>query len=230
MASVAAELHVIIFCFAGSQPEDSTVIANAIQDLRYAVRSLTKSARFSLMAIVTLALGIAANVAIFTFVNAALIRPLPYSDASQLMQIYSSKHMEVNQQFEASYPDYLDWRRENQVFEAMAGYSQNGVIFKDRDKSEVLPTAVASDNFFQTLGVKPVLGRDFRPGEDLEQAPRAVLLSYNFWQERFGGKKEVIGQSLNLDGQPNMVVGVLPPDFHFAPVGDPELWLTLHAS
>src|SRR5690242_5343560 len=131
------------------------MIENAFQDIRYALRSLTKSARFSLTAIVTLALGIAANVAIFTFVNAALIRPLPYADASRLMEVYSSKQMEVNQQFEASYPDYLDWRRENQVFEAMAGYSRNGVIFKDRDKSEVLPTAVSSDNFFQTLGVKP---------------------------------------------------------------------------
>jgi len=230
MASVAAELHVIIFCFAGSQPEDSTVIANAIQDLRYAVRALLKSPRFSLTAVFTLALGIAANVAIFTFVNAALIRPLPYHDASRLVEVYSSKQMDVNQQFEASYPDYMDWRKENQVFESLAGYSQNGVILKDKGTSEALPSAVASDNFFQTLGVKPIFGRSFAAGEDLAAAPRTVLLSYGFWQKHFGGSRDVLGQTLNLDGQANTIVGVLPQNFHFAPVGDPAVWLTLHAS
>ncbi|HKT48652.1 MAG TPA: ABC transporter permease [Candidatus Angelobacter sp.] len=206
------------------------MIANTLQDLRYAVRALVKSPRFSLTAVLTLALGIAANVAIFTFVNAALIRPLPYHDAGRLVEVYSSKRMDVNQQFEASYPDYLDWRNGNKVFESLAGYSQNGVILKGRDKSEPLPSAVASDNFFQTLGVKPLLGRDFRAGEDLATAPRTVLLSYGFWQRHFGGRSDAIGATLNLDGQANTIIGVLPSDFHFAPVGDPDVWLTLHAS
>lgn len=206
------------------------MIANAFQDLRYAVRALIKSPRFSLTAILTLALGIAANVAIFTFVNAALIRPLPYYDASRLVEVYSSKQMDVNQQFEASYPNYLDWRAQNQVFESVAGYSQNGVILKGRGTSEALPSAVASDNFFQTIGVKPILGRDFRPGEDLAAAPRTVLLSYGFWQKHFGGSRDVLGQTLNLDGEANTIIGVLPQSFHFAPVNDPAVWSTLHAS
>ena len=206
------------------------MIANGIQDLRFAVRALLKAPRFSLTAVFTLALGIAANVAIFTFVNAALIRPLPYHDSGRLVEVYSSKRMDVNQQFEASYPDYMDWRKENQVFESLAGYSQNGVILKDQGTSEALPSAVASDNFFQTLGVKPILGRNFGPGEDLASAPRTVLLSYEFWQKHFGGSHEVLGQTLNLDGQGNTIIGVLPQSFHFAPVGDPAVWLTLHAS
>jgi macrolide transport system ATP-binding/permease protein len=97
------------------------MVANVFQDLRYAVRALVKSPRFSLTAVLTLALGIAANVAIFTFVNAALIRPLPYHHASRLVEVYSSKRMDVNQQFEASYPDYLDWRNDNKVFASLAG-------------------------------------------------------------------------------------------------------------
>jgi macrolide transport system ATP-binding/permease protein len=205
------------------------MIANALQDLRYAVRALVKSPRFSLTAILTLALGIAANVAIFTFVNAALIRPLPFHDASRLVEVYSSKQMDVNQQFEASYPNYLDWRTQNQVFESLAGYSQNGVILKDRGISEALPSAVASDNFFQTLGINPILGRDFRPGEDLAAAPRTVLLSYGFWQKHFGGSHDVLGETLNLDGEASTIIGVLPQNFHFAPVGDPAVWSTLHA-
>jgi predicted permease len=206
------------------------VIANGIQDLRYAVRALIKSPRFALTAILTLALGIAANVAIFTFVNAALIRPLPYYEASRLVEVYSSKQMDVNQQFEASYPNYMDWRTENQVFQSLAGFSQNGVILKDRGASEALPSAVASDNFFQTLGVKPILGRDFAAGEDLAAAPRTVLLSYGFWQKHFGASRDVLHQTLNLDGQANTIIGVLPRSFHFAPVGDPAVWQTLHAS
>ena len=202
---------------------------SAGQDLRYSIRTLFKSPRFSVAAVLTLALGIAANVAIFAFVNAALIRPLPYRDSARLIEVYSSKPMEVNQQFEASYPDFVDWRKENHVFENLAGFASNAVILKDNSGSQFLPTAVASDNFFQTLGVRPLLGRDFRAGEDLAAAPRTVLLSYAFWQNHFGGRRDVIGETLNLDGKPNTIIGVLPRDFQFAPVGDPQLWLTLHA-
>ena len=205
------------------------MVDKAIQDIRYAFRMLVRSPRFSLAAIITMALGIAANVAIFAFVNATLIRPLPYHDSSRLVEVYSSKQMEVNQQFEASYPDFVDWRKQNQVFENLAGYGGNAVILKDRSGSQLVPTSVASDNLFQTLGVRPVLGRDFHPGEDLASAPRTVLLSYKFWQSHFGGQRDVIGQTLDLDGKPNTIIGVLPKDFQFAPVGDPQIWLTLHA-
>ncbi|HET8888955.1 MAG TPA: ABC transporter permease [Candidatus Angelobacter sp.] len=200
-----------------------------LQDLRYELRALVKSPRFTSIALITLVLGIAANVAIFTFVDAALLRPLPYRDASQLMEVYDTRNMEVFTQFEASYPDFLDWRERQRVFDSLAGYGQNQVLLRGAGAPELLPSAAVTDNFFQTIGVQPLKGRDFRAGEDLAAAPRMVMLSYGWWQRRFGGK-DVIGQTLNIDGQPNTIIGVLPADFHFAPVGDPDVWETLHAT
>src|SRR5215469_6839906 len=200
-----------------------------LQDLRFELRTLVKSPRFTSIALVTLVLGIAANVAIFTFVDATLIQPLPYRDASRLTEVYDTRQAEVFTQFEASYPDFLDWRAQQQVFESLAAYSRNSVLLRGTGSPELLPSAVVTDNFFQTLGVQPISGRDFHSGEDLAAAPRTVILSYGWWQRHFGGK-DVIGQVLNLDDEPNTIVGVLPADFHFAPVGDPDVWVTLHAT
>lgn len=205
------------------------MIEAILQDLRYELRALLKSPRFTSIALITLVLGIAANVAIFTFVDAALLRPLPYRDASHLMEVYDTRTAEVFTQFEASYPDFLDWRAQQQVFDGLAGYGGNQVLLRGGAAPELLPSAVATDNFFQTIGVHPLAGRDFRAGEDLAAAPRMALLSYGWWQRYFGGK-DVIGQTLNIDDEPTTIIGVLPADFHFAPVGDPDVWLTLHAS
>jgi predicted permease len=205
------------------------MFATILQDLRFELRTLLKSPRFTSIALITLVLGIAANVAIFTFVDAALIRPLPYRDSSRLVEIFDSRTMDVSAQFEASYPDFLDWRAQQQVFDGLAGYSQNQVVLRSGPAPELIPSTVVTDNFFQTMGVRPVQGRDFREGEDLATAPRTVLLSYAWWQQHFGGK-DVVGQVLNIDDQPNTIIGVLPADFHFAPAGDPCVWLTLHAT
>lgn len=204
------------------------MMESILQDLRYELRTLIKSPRFTSIALITLVLGIAANVAIFTFVDAALLRPLPYRDSSRLVEIYDSRAMEVNTQFESSYPDFLDWRAQQQVFDGLAGYGQNEVLLRGGASPELLPSAVVTDNFFQTLGVRPISGRDFQPGEDQLAAPRSVILSYGFWKKHFGGK-DVIGQVLSIDDKPNTIIGVLPSDFHFAPVADPDVWLTLHA-
>ncbi|HKD92455.1 MAG TPA: ABC transporter permease [Terriglobales bacterium] len=200
-----------------------------IQDLRYALRSLLKSPRFTVTALVTLTLGIGATVAIFTFVDAALIRPLPYRDSSGLFEVYETRQMEVFTQFEASYPDFLDWRVQNQVFESLAGYQQDGVIMRGSGEPQMLAAAVVTDNFFSTLGVRPARGRDFRPGEDLAAAPRYALASHAWWQKHFGGRLAALGQTLTLDDASTTIIGVLPADFHFAPVGDPDIWLTTHA-
>ncbi|HKE31679.1 MAG TPA: ABC transporter permease, partial [Candidatus Angelobacter sp.] len=199
-----------------------------LQDLRYELRTLIKSPRFTSIALVTLVLGIAANVAIFTFVDATLIHPLPYRDSSRLMEIYDTRTAEVFSRFESSYPDFLDWRSQQEVFDGLAGYSQDRVLLRGQETPELLPAATVTDNFFQTLGVQPVAGRDFRAGEDLVAAPRTVMLSYGWWQRRFGGK-DATGQVLNIDDHPHTIIGVLPADFHFAPVGDPDVWTTLHA-
>ena len=104
------------------------MMESILQDLRYELRTLIKSPRFTSIALITLVLGIAANVAIFTFVDAALIRPLPYRDSSRLVEVYDSRAMNVDSQFESSYPDFLDWRAQQQVFEGLAGYGQNEVV------------------------------------------------------------------------------------------------------
>jgi len=205
------------------------MLETILQDLRYELRALLKSPRFTSIALITLVLGIAANVAIFTFVDAALLRPLPYRDASRLMEVYDTRTAEVFTQFEVSYPDFLDWREQQRVFDGLAGYGQNQVLLRGAGAPELLPSAAVTDNFFQTIGVQPLMGRDFRAGEDLAAAPRMVMLSYGWWQRHFGGK-DVIGQTLNIDDQPNTIIGVLPADFHFAPVGDPDVWETLHAT
>ncbi|HEY3770491.1 MAG TPA: ABC transporter permease [Candidatus Angelobacter sp.] len=214
-----------------------------LQDLRYALRTLIKSPRFTSIALITLVLGIAANVAIFTFVDAALIRPLPYRDASRIMHIFGSRNansqnvdsqnvnsqnMDPNDRFDSSYPDLLDWRAQQRVFDDLSAYTRNEMLLRGGAVPELMPVALVTDNFFQTIGVHPAAGRDFRPGEDLASAPRTVMISYNWWQKHFGGKR-VIGQTLSLDEEQNTIIGVLPADFHFAPVGDPDVWVTLHA-
>ncbi|HEX4604388.1 MAG TPA: ABC transporter permease [Candidatus Angelobacter sp.] len=205
------------------------MMESILQDLRYELRALLNSPRFTSIALITLVLGIAANVTIFTFVDAALIRPLPYRDASRLMEVYDTRSAEVFTQFESSYPDYLDWRTQQQVFDGLAGYGQNQVLLRGGGAPELLPSAAITDNFFQTIGVQPLMGRDFRVGEDQATAPRMVMISYGWWQRHFGGKN-VIGQVLSLDNEPNTIIGVLPADFHFAPVGDPDVFETLHAT
>jgi len=200
-----------------------------IQDVRYGLRTLAHSPRFTVTAILTLAIGIAATVAVFTFVNAALLRPLPYKNSNELINALETRQQAVETQFEASYPDYLDWRAQNQAFSSLAAYGANAVILKESGGSRLVPSAVVSDNFFPTLGVSPSIGRDFQPGEDQLSAPRTAILSYTWWQKYFGGNRNVIGQTVSLDDNPTTIIGVLPRDFHFAPVGDPDVWLTLHA-
>jgi predicted permease len=201
-------------------------LESVLLDVRYELRTLIKSPRFSIVALVTLALGVAASVAIFTFVNATLIQPLPYREPSRLVALNDARNLALMQKFEASYPDFLDWRSKNDVFDALAGYVQTQVGLRGESTPELLAAAKVTDNFFSTLGVRPVVGRDFRPGEDLASAAPTILITYGWWQKRFGGKQEAIGQSLVLEGSPATIIGVLPKNFHFAAVGDPVVWLT----
>jgi macrolide transport system ATP-binding/permease protein len=205
------------------------MIATVLQDLRYGLRTLRKSPRFTATAVITLAVGIAANVAIFTFVDATLVRPLPYRDSAQLVAVYDTRQQTVASQFESSYPDFLDWKQQNQVFSSIAGYNQNGTVLRGSGAPLVLPSSLVTDNFFSTLGVKPLLGRDFQSGEDQPSAPNTAILSYGFWNRQFGGNRNVIGQVITLGKSQVTIVGVLPANFHFAPLGDSDVYETLHA-
>ena len=199
-----------------------------LQDLRYAIRQLRKSPGFACTAILILALGICSSVAIFGFVDAALIRPLPYTDPSRLVLVTESVAMIPRANL--SYPDYLDWKKLNQVFSSMDVFNGTGYLLSTHDGTEPVPATTVSDGFFRTLGVTPLLGRDFYSGEDLPAAPKTVMLSYATWQKRYGGRKDVIGETVTLSGVPFTIVAVLPETFEFAPRGNAEFWTTLHAT
>src|SRR6476660_9221808 len=202
------------------------LLESLVQDLRFTLRQLRKNPAFTVTATAMIALGISASVAIFAFVDAALIKPLPYRDPSSL--ILATETTPQIPQANLSYPDYLDWKKLNRVFESLDVYGQRGHVLSTSEGMEKITGARVSDGFFRTLGVTPVLGRDFYTGEDLPQSPNTVILSYSSWQKRFGAKQEIIGQSIVVDEIPFVVVGVLPQNFHFAPVEDAEFWTTLH--
>jgi putative ABC transport system permease protein len=204
------------------------MLGTLLQDLRFGFRMLVKRPGFAIVTIVTLALGIGANSAIFTVVNAALLRPLPYREPGRLVHLWETTPREQFNEREASYPDYLDWKANNQVFEDVAGYTRRSFSLTGRETPERLEGAAVTDNFLQVLGVEPILGRAFRKGEDLPGAERLVLLSYGLWQRRFGGDPNIVGQTLALNGESYAVIGVLPESFQFAPAGTPELWATLN--
>ena len=199
-----------------------------LQDLRYALRQLRKSPGFAATAILVLTLGICASVAIFAFVDAALVKPLPFANPSRLVDVTESVAMIPRANL--SYPDYLDWKRLNNVFSSMDVYNGTGFLLRTSAGTEPVPGVRVSDGFFHTLGITPALGRDFYAGEDLPAAPRTAILSYATWLKRYGGRKNVVGEDVTLSGIPYTIVGVLPREFQFAPRGNAEFWTTLHAS
>ncbi len=201
-------------------------LESLVQDLRFTLRQLRKNPAFTVTATTMIALGIGASVAIFAFVDAALIKPLPYQNPSRLLFVTESNRDIPRAAI--SYFDYLDWKKQNRVFESMDVYGPRGFAINTSAGAEMVSGARTSDGFFRTLGVAPVLGRDFYQGEDLPEAPQTVILSYASWQKRFGGRPEIIGQPVTLYEVPYTIIGVLPQNFHFAPLENAEFWTTLH--
>jgi macrolide transport system ATP-binding/permease protein len=195
---------------------------SVMQDVRFALRQLRKNSGFAATAILILALGIASSVAIFAFVDAALIKPLPYKDSSRLAVLFES--IPIGPKFHLSYPDYVDWKRENKVFSSLNVFAPYGFMLKTPDGLRQADGARVSDGFFKTLGVNPVIGRDFYYGEDKPEAARTTLLSYPAWQKRYGGNPNVLGQTVVLNDNPYVIIGVLPRDFSFAPAEPADFW------
>jgi macrolide transport system ATP-binding/permease protein len=196
-----------------------------VDDVRFALRQLRKSPSFAATAIFALALGICASLAIFAFVDAALLRPLPYPQPDRLAGVY--ERVQMFPRSNLSYLDYLDWKKLNTVFASLAAYGNGGAVLTTDSGAVRVPGARVSDDFFRTLGVAPVLGRDFRPGEDQPSAQKAVVLAYSAWQARFGGRPDILGRTVVLNGDPHVVIGVLPSDFTFAPAGAAEFWMPM---
>src|SRR5687768_6238056 len=191
------------------------------QDLRYAFRSMRKRPGFTLIAVMTLALGIGGSTAIFTVVDAGLLRGLPYKSSESLYHIWEVTPQKGFGQREFSYPDYQDYQQ-NQAFE-IAAYTGGGGIMSGRGEPERVFAPSASANFFSLLGVEPFLGRTFQPGEDKQGAPRVTVLTYGLWQRRFGRDPNIVGQALTINGESYTIVGVLPASFQFA-LRNADLW------
>jgi macrolide transport system ATP-binding/permease protein len=196
------------------------------QDVRFAFRILRKSPGFTAVAVLTLALGIGASVAIFGFVDGALLEQLPYANPDRLMSV-SESNIE-SPQWPLSYPDFLDWQRLNQSFSSLDIYNDAGDLLRTDSGAEPVQVERVSGSFFRTLGVHPMLGRDFNPGEDRLGGPNVVLLSYGAWLHRFGGRRNVIGETVELDNQAYSIIGVLPRSFSFAPSGNAEFWVPIN--
>ena len=203
------------------------LIENLLQDLRFAFRQLGKNPGFAVTAVLILTLGIAASVALFAFVDAALLKPLPYAQPNRLAAVYENAAAFAHSNL--SYPDYLDWKRMNKSFQSLDAWDGTGYALRAPDGVEPVSAIRVTDGFFKTLGVAPILGRDFYAGEDLPSGPRTTMLSYTTWQHRFGGRADVIGQVITLSDVPYTIVAVLPKGFNFAPRGTPEFWTPLHA-
>ncbi|HEX6716850.1 MAG TPA: ABC transporter permease [Pyrinomonadaceae bacterium] len=188
---------------------------SVIKDVRFAIRGLLKHPGFTAIAVITLALGIGGSTSIFTVVNAALLRGLPYKSPERLYHLWEQTPKAEYPKREFSYPDYQDYQQNN-VFEGLAAYTGGRVLLSGLGEAESIPGPRVSANFFSVLGVDPILGRTFQTGEDTPGTPKTTVLTYGFWQRRFGGDPSVIGRSLTINGENYTVIGVLPASFQFA--------------
>jgi len=191
---------------------------NIWQDLKYAFRVLRKNPGFALGAIAVLALGIGANTAIFSVVNAVLLRPLPYSDPGRIAMVYHvppQKSFPGMKIFAVSPANYLDWQKQSTVFDAMSIFHPTTMTLTGKDQPEAVQGMVVSSEFFQVLGVTPMQGRAFTSEEDTNGHGNVVILSYPFWQSHFGADPKVIGKNLTFNGLPYSIIGVMPAHLHF---------------
>jgi putative ABC transport system permease protein len=202
------------------------MLDTTLKDLRFAFRSFLKRPTFAAIAVITLALGIGANSAIFSVVNSIVLRPLPYEDSSRLVVLWGNLHNNGLDEVELSAPEYVDLQNQCQSFDNLAAYAGSGFNLSGVGEAERLRGSWASANLFSTLGTNAALGRTFLKEEDQFQHDQVVLLSYALWQRRFGADPSIVNQSITIDGQSVRVVGIMPAGFQF-PEKDTELWRPL---
>ena len=184
-----------------------------LQDLRYGLRMLAKSPGFTAIAVLTLALGIGTNTALFSVVNGVLLNPLAYPQSGQLVALYGKTP--GFDQASINYPNFLDWQRDTQTFSSMAIYRNQDYNFTGTGETERLSGYMISADFFSTLGIRPILGRTFRAGDDVVGAAPVVMLGGGFWKLKFGSSLEIIGKPIILNGTSYTIVGVIPAGFTF---------------
>ncbi|HYH85203.1 MAG TPA: ABC transporter permease, partial [Pyrinomonadaceae bacterium] len=185
-----------------------------LQDLRYGARMLWKKPGFTAVAVLTLALGIGANSAIFSVVNAVLLRPLPFEQPERLVIPWGHKENPKEAQV-VSYPDFADWRERAQTLAGVAAYNRAGALLRVGEEQQVLSGTAASADIFKILDIKPALGRAFTPEDDKPGSPLVVLLGHGVWQRLYNSDRGVVGKQIMFGSRAATVVGVLPPDFKF---------------
>jgi predicted permease len=195
-----------------------------LQDLRYALRSLRQNPGFTLAAVLTLAIGLGGNTAIFSLVNGVLLRPLPFPQPEQLV-IAWGRHPAVGRET-ASLPDFLDWQAGAHSFKQLAAVARTNYTVNGRGEPELVSGAVVTANFFRALGVTPAAGRGFLPGEDRRAAPRVAILGYSYWKRRYAGQADAVGQQIDVGAEgPYTIVGIAPHDLRWD--GEVNLWTPL---
>jgi putative ABC transport system permease protein len=196
-----------------------------VADCRYAVRSLLRSPAFSLVAVLTFAVGIGVNTAVFSVFDGVILRRLPYPGADRIAMVWTDNRQRGIKEDITSYPNYRDWREQSASFEHMAAFTDSAFNLTGADQPERLDGASVTASFFDVMGVQPLLGRVFSEAQETPGNDRVVVLAYGFWQRRFGGASNVLGQTIALNGQPHEIIGVMPGTLRM-PAGA-ELWKPL---
>src|SRR5437763_13221674 len=195
------------------------------QDLRYGIRMLAKQPGFTAIAILTLALGIGANTAMFSVVNAVLLRPLPFREPDRLMTFWLQAPSKGLSEVDLPHGLFAYYRDRSHTFEKLAAYETGSATLTGRGEPERLDGTEVTYEYFNVLGREPLYGRTFTPQEDSPGNNNVVILSYQLWQRRFGGDPSILGKAINLDNVPTTVVGIMPPDFTFP--NHTQLWVPL---
>jgi putative ABC transport system permease protein len=194
-----------------------------LQDIRFGIRMLTKNRAFTLVALLTLALGIGANTAIFSVVNAIVFRPLPYAAPQQLVGVWTKDLTRPGSQYPASLPTFRDWQQQAHSFDGFTAYAFNRFHISGKEGPDETRAALTTANFFEVMGVQPVLGRPLQASDDHE---RVVVLGDELWRRRFNADRNVLGKTIDLNAESFTIIGVMPPSFRF-PTPDIELWSSL---
>jgi predicted permease len=206
------------------------VVETTLQDLRYGIRMLLKHKGFTAVAVVTLALGIGANTAIFSVINSLLLKPLPFPESERLVLVMESQANEPQNWNIVSAPNYLDWRRQNDLFASMALFDSagKGYNLSGGGEPERVSGVRVSSSFFEVLGIKPRLGRAFLPEEETPGKHQVVVLSDGLWRSRYGSDPNLVGKTIKVDSEDFTVVGVMPPEFEFQLFSPPrQLWVPI---
>src|SRR6185503_13074457 len=188
-------------------------MSNLLADIRFGARMLMKNRTMTIIALLALTLGIGANTAIFSVVNAVLLRSFPYSDADRIVLVWEKKQGGRTDQNVINLGNFSDWKEQNQVFTDMAVFFDRSYNLTGDGEPEEIPVQFGTPNLFSVLGTNPVLGRTFQPDEGGQGQPGVAVISYGLWQRRFGGDRQIVGRQITLNNQPTTVIGVMPANF-----------------